>query len=103
MAAGNFETTMLLLSRQLGIVNFAPLKSSLIDLRLGSHSYLRALSLATVIPLAIENEINGLNERSGPDLVIKFSLVGEKLKPAYWSLTDGKFGDALKHFLSIEA
>ncbi|KAE8711724.1 Coatomer subunit alpha-2 [Hibiscus syriacus] len=46
--AGNFDTAMRLLSRQLGIRNFAPLKSMFLDLHTGSHSYLRAFSSAPV-------------------------------------------------------
>ncbi|KAK4434563.1 Coatomer subunit alpha-1 [Sesamum alatum] len=79
-AAGNFDTAMRLLSRQLGIRNFAPLKSQFIDLHLGSHSYLRAFTSAPVISVAVERE---------------------KLKAGYKATTAGKFSEALRQFLSI--
>ncbi|KAK1315740.1 Coatomer subunit alpha-1 [Acorus calamus] len=55
-AAGNFDTAMRLLNRQLGIKNFAPLKPVFLDLHTGSHSYLRALTSAPVIQLAVEKD-----------------------------------------------
>ncbi|WZZ18570.1 hypothetical protein YC2023_111659 [Brassica napus] len=48
-AAGSFDTAMSLLHRQLGIKNFAPLKSMLLDLFSGSHSYLPAFSSSPVL------------------------------------------------------
>lgn len=53
-AAGYFDTAMRLLSCQLGIRNFVPLRPLFVDLYLGSHSCLRAFNSAPVISLAIE-------------------------------------------------
>ncbi|KAB2088065.1 hypothetical protein ES319_A04G149400v1 [Gossypium barbadense] len=103
-AAGNFDTAMRLLSRQLGIRNFAPLKSMFLDLHSGSHSYLRALSSAPVVSLAIErgwSESGSPNVRSPPALVFNFSQLDEKLKAGYKATTAGKFTEALRLFLSI--
>lgn len=103
-AAGNFDTAMRLLSRQLGIKNFAPLKTLFMDLYIGSHSYLPALSSSPVISLALEkgwSEAASPNVRNPPALVFKFPQLEEKLKVAYKSTTDGKFSDALKIFRTI--
>ncbi|KAL2927244.1 Coatomer subunit alpha-1 [Bienertia sinuspersici] len=103
-AAGNFETAMRLLSRQLGIKNFTPLKPMLLDLHTGSHSFLRALASAPVISLAIERgwtESTSPNVRKQPALVFNFSQLEEKLKAGYKSTTQGKFSDALRIFLGI--
>lgn len=103
-AAGNFDTAMRLLSRQLGIRNFAPLRPLFLDLQMGSHSYLRAFSSAPVIQLAIErgwNESASPNVRHPPALVFDFSQLEEKLKAGYKATTAGKFTEALRHFLSI--
>ena len=51
--AGNFDTSMRLLSRQLGINNFTPLKPLFLDLYTGSHTYLPAFVSAPVVSLAI--------------------------------------------------
>ncbi|KAL5563094.1 hypothetical protein UlMin_032841 [Ulmus minor] len=103
-AAGNFDTAMRLLNRQLGIKNFAPLRSLFLDLHNGSHSYLRAFSSAPVISLAIErgwNESASPNVRAPPALVFNFSQLEEKLKAGYKATTAGKFSDALRLFLGI--
>ncbi|KAG6408792.1 hypothetical protein SASPL_131815 [Salvia splendens] len=103
-AAGNFDTALRLLSRQLGICNFAPLKSQFIDLQLGSHSYLRACTSAPVISIAVErgwSESASPNVRGPPALIFNFSQLDEKLKAGYKATTTGKFSEALRHFLSI--
>ncbi|XP_073059477.1 coatomer subunit alpha-1-like [Primulina eburnea] len=104
VAAGDFDTAMRLLSRQLGIKNFSPLKSLFIDIHMGSHTYLRAFSSAPVISVAVErgwNESASPNVRSPPALVFNFSQLDEKLKAGYRSTTAGKFSEALRIFQSI--
>ncbi|XP_065039199.1 coatomer subunit alpha-3 [Musa acuminata AAA Group] len=104
VAAGNFDTAMRLLSRQLAIKNFAPLKPLFMDLHAGSHTYLRALSTAPVISFAVEkgwSESASPNVRGPPALVFKFSQMDEKLKAAYRATTEGKFPEALRQFLNI--
>ncbi|GKV21086.1 hypothetical protein SLEP1_g31103 [Rubroshorea leprosula] len=103
-AAGNFDTAMRLLSRQLGIRNFNPLKSMFLDIHAGSHSYLHAFTSAPVVSLAIErgwNESASPNVRGPPALVFNFSQLEEKLKAGYKATTGGKFKEALQLFLSI--
>ncbi|KAK9926266.1 hypothetical protein M0R45_023507 [Rubus argutus] len=103
-AAGHFDTAMRLLSRQLGIRNFTPLRQLFLDLHSGSHSYLRAFSSTPVISLAIErgwNESATPNVRNPPALVFNFSQLEEKLKAGYKATTAGKFTEALRLFLSI--
>lgn len=103
-AAGNFDTAMRLLNRQLGLKNFAPLKPMLLDLHGGSHTYLRAFSSAPVISLAVErgwNDSASPNVRGPPSLVFNFSQLEEKLKAGYKATTAGKFTEALRLFLSI--
>ncbi|KAL7617104.1 hypothetical protein Lser_V15G00638 [Lactuca serriola] len=103
-AAGNFDTAMRLLSRQLGIKNFTPLKSLFLDLHMGSHTFLRAFSSAPLISLAIErgwSESASPNVRAPPALVFNFSQLEEKLKAGYKATTTGKFTEALRLFLGI--
>ncbi|KAH7575011.1 hypothetical protein ACOSP7_005567 [Xanthoceras sorbifolium] len=103
-AAGNFDTAMRLLNRQLGIKNFAPLKSMFLDLHSGSHTYLRAFSSAPVISLAVErgwNESASPNVRGPPALVFNFTQLDEKLKAGYKATTAGKFTEALRLFTTI--
>ncbi|EEF32873.1 coatomer alpha subunit, putative [Ricinus communis] len=103
-AAGNFDTAMRLLNRQLGIRNFSPLRSMFLDLHTGSQTYLRALSSTPVISLAVErgwNESASPNVGGPPALVFNFSQLEEKLKAGYKATTAGKFTEALRQFLSI--
>ncbi|XP_047310671.1 coatomer subunit alpha-1-like [Impatiens glandulifera] len=103
-AAGNFDTAMRLLSRQLGIKNFSPMKPMFLDLHSGSHSHLRAFSSASIISLAIErgwSESASPNVRSPPALIFSFSQLEEKLKAGYSATTGGKFSEALRVFLTI--
>ncbi|ESW03775.1 hypothetical protein PHAVU_011G041000 [Phaseolus vulgaris] len=104
VAAGNFDTAMRLLNRQLGIRNFDPLKSMFLDLHTGSHSYLRAFSSAPVVAIAVErgwSESSSPNVRGPPALPFKLSQLDEKLKAGYKSTTSGKFTDALRTFINI--
>ncbi|XP_071733917.1 coatomer subunit alpha-1-like [Rutidosis leptorrhynchoides] len=103
-AAGNFDTAMRLLTRQLGIKNFTPLKSLFIDLHMGSHTYLRAFASAPLISFAVErgwSESASPNVRGPPALVYNFSQLEDKLKAGYKATSAGKFTDALKFFMSI--
>ncbi|KAE9621134.1 putative coatomer, alpha subunit protein [Lupinus albus] len=103
-AAGNFDTAMRLLNWQLGIRNFAPLKSLFLDLNTGSHSYLPAFSFAPEISLAIERgwtESSSPNVRTSPALPFKLSQLDEKLKAGYKLTTAGKFTEALRTFVDI--
>ncbi|KAJ3689879.1 hypothetical protein LUZ61_019043 [Rhynchospora tenuis] len=103
-AAGNFDTAMRLLSRQLGIKNFAPLKPLFMDLYNGSHTYLCAFVSAPVVQLAVEKgwtDSASPNVRGPPALVFKFSQMDDKLKAAYRATTEGKFPEALRQFMSI--
>ncbi|CAI0474600.1 unnamed protein product [Linum tenue] len=103
VAAGNFDTAMRLLHRQIGIKNFDPLKSMFLDLYTGSQSYLRAISATSVVALAVErwNESASPNVRGGPALIFSFADLEEKLKAGYKATTAGKFTEALKLFLII--
>ncbi|CAL9076488.1 unnamed protein product, partial [Musa acuminata var. zebrina] len=104
VAAGNFDTAMRLLSRQLGIRNFAPMKPLFMDVFVGSHTYMHAFATTPAISTAVEkgwSESDSPNVRGPPALVFKFSQMDEKLKAAYRATTDGKFPEALRQFLSI--
>ncbi|KAF9593124.1 hypothetical protein IFM89_020334 [Coptis chinensis] len=103
-AAGNFDTAMRLLNRQLGIKNFTPLKAMFLDMYVGSQSYLRAFDSAPVVLLEIEKgwiEASNCNARCAPALVLNFSQLDDKLKAAYRATKDGKFTEALRLFVSI--
>ncbi|KAM7264739.1 hypothetical protein ACFE04_002422 [Oxalis oulophora] len=102
-AAGNFETAMRLLTRQLGIKNFSILKSMFLDLYNGSHNYLPFSSFSEIV-LAVERgwtESSPPGARGTPALVFNLSQLEEKLKTGYKATTTGKLAEALRIFLTI--
>jgi coatomer protein complex subunit alpha (xenin) len=104
VAAGAFDTAMRLLNRQLGIKNFAPLKSLFLDVYLASHAYIPSFLSIPAVPLALEkgwNESTAPNVRNPPALIYTLPLLEEKLKLGYKVTTEGKFTEALKIFLGI--
>ncbi|CAH1422297.1 unnamed protein product [Lactuca virosa] len=102
VAAGNFDTAMRLLNRQLAIKNFTPLKSLFLDLHMGSHSFLYASTSASLISFPIErNSSESTSTRAPPQLIFTFSQLEDKLKAGYKATTSGKFTEALRLFMSI--
>ena len=104
IAAGAFDLGMHLLNRQLGIVNFAPLKEHFLSLSNSIVAYLPSLPSAPAVPVYLHRsystERDG-KEADGPALCYQFSQLGEPLKAANKSVTGGKFQQALKEFLSL--
>ncbi|KAL8129264.1 hypothetical protein V2J09_018419 [Rumex salicifolius] len=104
VAAGNIDTAMRLLHRQLAIKNFTPLKPMFLDLHSGSHTYVKEFPSAPVLSIALErgwSENSSPNVRGPPALVFNFSQSEEKLKAGYKATTSGKFTEALRIFLGI--
>ncbi|KAG0560938.1 hypothetical protein KC19_9G025800 [Ceratodon purpureus] len=103
-AAGSFDSAMRLLSRQLGIQNFTPLKNIFLELSLASQSLLPTLVSVPELPLFLERgwtDSSPVNAKGSPAILTKLSSLEEKLKVAYKTTTEGKFTDALRLFLDI--
>mmetsp|Transcript_6188 Transcript_6188/g.15793 ORF Transcript_6188/g.15793 Transcript_6188/m.15793 type:complete len:347 (+) Transcript_6188:137-1177(+) len=103
-AAGDFDSAMRLLHRQLGIVNFSPLRQYFIDAALASHAPLPGITFAPTLnfPLGRGWTADDLpGQTPPPALTSSLPLLEEKLKAAYKTTTEGKFGEALKLFVSI--
>jgi coatomer protein complex subunit alpha (xenin) len=100
-AAGDFASAMRLLERQLGIVNFEPLRPYFLELHAGAAASLPLIPGVPPISAPLDRNWHGdagATPPAAPALV--YSLVGleEGLKKAYRSVTEGKFGDALSRF-----
>lgn len=103
-AAGNFEAALRLLTRQLGIKNFTPLKPLFLELYMGSHTFLPSFASAPSFSLALQrgwSETASPNVRGPPALVYRLSVLEEKLTVAYRATTEGRFSEALRLFLNI--
>jgi coatomer protein complex subunit alpha (xenin) len=103
-AAGDFDSAMKLLNRQLGIVHFAPLRQYFIDAALATHVPLTGVAGAPALSFPLGRGWTAEDPPGStppPALVSSLPLLEEKLKTAYKTTTEGKFGEALKLFVSI--
>jgi len=102
VAAGEFDSAMKLLSRQLGIVNFAPLKQHFIDLAYASHASLEGMPAGPNMSMPLGR---GWNSRvTGvlpPMMICHLEILQDRLKNAFKLTTEGKFAEALKVFVGI--
>jgi coatomer subunit alpha len=93
-AAGSFETAMQLLNRQIGIVNFAPLKGAFLQAYTGARCAIPTLPHLSPYTLhASRNDASSSppKEMSLPFSAISLSLLEQRLQHVYQTFTDGKF------------
>lgn len=106
-AAGEFDGAMKLLSRQLGIVNFKPLKQMFVDCAFASTGVLPgSLSEGDAAKMRVILSRNWdssdpIGQVKPPNLLGTLPILEEKLKQAYRKVTEGKFSDALNLFVNI--
>lgn len=103
-AAGAFDTACRLLNRQLGIVNFEPIKQNMLDLAVGSHGFLPGVTsvgaLCTPLPRGWNSDAQP-GVVAPPALLYSLPMLEDQLKRAYKLTTEGKFAEALKGFTAI--
>jgi coatomer protein complex subunit alpha (xenin) len=103
-AAGDFDSAIKLLHRQLGIVNFTPLRQHFVDAAFATHARYGAIASGPSLQVALGRHwtAEGVpGTLAPPALTASLPLLEEKLKTAYKITTEGKFGEALKVFQSI--
>ena len=104
IAAGSFDLAMHMLNKQLGIVNFAPLKEQFLTLANATVAYLPSLPGASPITVPLSRtyttDRDG-KETDGPALAFQFNQLTELLKAGNKSVTLGKFQQALKEFSTV--
>lgn len=96
VAAGSFDLAMHMLHRQIGLVNFAPLKEAFLAIHNAAQAQLPMLPFVPALPSPLYR-----NPSQSPNLAYKLSQVVEPLKSAYKNVTEGKFAPALQEFLSV--
>ncbi|KAJ3234584.1 hypothetical protein HDU81_001312 [Chytriomyces hyalinus] len=104
IAAGSFETAMQILNRQVGAVNFAPLKPLFMAIFQSSKVYLSGN--ASVAPLSIPIHRAAGEESKGGRAMFPYQILSvagmiTKLQEAYTSTAGGKFSQALDFFVNI--
>lgn len=103
VAAGSFDLAMHMLNRQLGIVNFAPLKPYFLSIFSASHC---AVPLAPgfeglLSPLQRSSRTDEKTSADLPVLPFQLSYCIELAKTARKHVTEGKFSAALSNFTEI--
>ena len=101
-AAGSFESAMQLLNRQVGAVNFAPLKPRFLEIYQASRTYLPATPglppLVNYVRRSLETDPRKLLPIIPRDLE---SLAGVDLQEGYNFMRSNKLDDGLKTFKRI--
>jgi|TARA_B110000238_G_scaffold67658_1_gene74157 coatomer protein complex subunit alpha (xenin) len=103
-AAGDFDSAMKLLHRQLGVVNFTPLKQHFVDAAFATHARFACVAGGPSLTLPLGRNWTPENAPgvvAPPALTASLPILEERLKFAYKTTTEGKFGEALKLFQSI--
>lgn len=103
VSAGSFETAMKLMNQQLGIVNFEPLKEHFMKLYLSARVLLRGNTSFPELPIPVlQTWREGVRPNCIPQLSISLTTLVNRLKAhAYRATTEGKFTEAVQHFLYI--
>jgi len=89
------------LRRQVGAVNFAPLKSQFLSIYQSSHSYLACGTLLPPLAFPIFRSHDEDRNRSPPYIAVTLQSVISKLENAYDLTRIGKFSEALSVFREI--
>mmetsp|Transcript_49934 Transcript_49934/g.159794 ORF Transcript_49934/g.159794 Transcript_49934/m.159794 type:complete len:1224 (+) Transcript_49934:158-3829(+) len=103
-AAGAFDSAMRLLNRQLGIVNFEPMRDMMVNMATASHAAVPALASTEPLITHIDSTWNAdapQQPPTSPALIYSFTNLEDSLKAGYKCVTDGKFSDALTTFKKI--
>mmetsp|Transcript_4361 Transcript_4361/g.5855 ORF Transcript_4361/g.5855 Transcript_4361/m.5855 type:complete len:1247 (-) Transcript_4361:827-4567(-) len=96
-AAGAFESAMRLLNRQIGVVNYEPLKKTMRDIYLGTRCVIPGMpSVAPMSAVLLRDETNSL-----PSTCIKLQALVDRLRVAYAAFSGGRFSDSIQEFRSI--
>lgn len=103
IAAGSFETAMQMLNRQVGIVNFEPLKSRFLAIYQTSRASLSANpNIPSMWVYLRRNQEETDPRRSVPAVAHNFqTLLTANLQPAYTAFTKGRFAVATTQFKNL--
>ncbi|KAJ3044580.1 hypothetical protein HDV00_001506 [Rhizophlyctis rosea] len=100
-AAGNFESAMQLLNRQVGAIHFAPLKPYFLSSWQTARAYLSATAGVPALSIPVFRTVEGDSKQVLPYVAYNLQNVITKLQEAYGLTTTGKFSDSLNLFKTI--
>ena len=102
-AAGSFETAMQLLNRQLGAVNFAPLKPRFLEIYQASKTYLPATPGLSPLVNCVRRTVEETDTRKVLPIIPRDveSIATVDLQEGYGAMRSNKLDDGLKTFKRI--
>ena len=102
-AAGSFETAMQLLNRQLGAVNFAPLKPRFLEIYQASKTYLPATPGLSPLVNYVRRTVEETDSRKVLPIIPRDleSIATVDLQEGYGAMRSNKLDDGLKTFKRI--
>lgn len=103
VAAGSFETAMSLLNRQVGAVNFEPLKPLFLQTYSASKLYVQGNASMAPLPVYLRRDPAQTDLRSVLPVAVRSlqSITATDLKAAYSAFNRAKFLECLQIFRSI--
>ncbi len=101
VAAGSFDSAMQMLNRQVGAVNFAPLKPLFMTIYSSAHSYISGFPAVGPLSFNIHRTQEGDPRKFLPALAIDLHKLIDRLQEAYGATTAGRFADAVTLFRTI--
>jgi coatomer protein complex subunit alpha (xenin) len=99
-AAGSFDTAMQLLNRQIGVVNFGPLKKHFMAVYGAASCSLPLMPSSMSLPMSMQRTEGGAKE-SLPRIAITLESLVERLHAGYRAFSGGKFAECLATFTDI--
>ncbi len=96
VAAGSYETAMQLLNRQIGIVNFSPLKAAFSAAFQGARVSTPTLPSAPAISVFLtrnDRDAPPPKERTLPAVVASLAALQERTRSLFRAFQEGKFGE----------
>ncbi|KAJ5075405.1 coatomer subunit alpha [Anaeramoeba ignava] len=97
VSTGSFKIAFHLLNKQIGVINFKPLKNLFLNTYLGTHSTLFGFSNLNPIPL----EITSFQTEKSLSIPLKMEIIKKEFKKALDLTTSGKFSESMKIFQNI--
>ena len=103
VAGGSFETAMQLLNRQVGAVNFAPLKPRFMEIYQGTKTYLPASEGLPPLINYVRRTVDETDSRKVLPILPKDleSIANADLQEGYGAMRSNKLDDGLKTFKRI--
>lgn len=103
VAAGSFDTAMQLLSRQVGAVNFAPLKPRFLEVYQGARTYLPATQGLPPLVNYVRRNVDETDQRKVLPIIVRDleQLAGTELQEGYACMRSNKLEDGVAAFKRI--